>query len=121
MSAEATAERTYPCSECGKQSKNKVTCLDCRLQSGTFTFGISASSEGEDSTNASRVADGTAGFNLGLPPVDTFHGVRPNGTRAVTSRPITHNELPTKRKREDYAKAHGLVPMGDTKRAVGRA
>src|SRR6185437_6514420 len=61
---------------------------------------MSVSAEGEDARHSSRVADGSAAFNMALPGVDRVVGKRANGKAAMEYRPITHNELPTKRARE---------------------
>jgi hypothetical protein len=76
----------------------------------------------EDSTDPRRIADGTAGFNVGLPPVDTVIGHHPNGKPVIASRPVTHNELGSNRKRREYAKRHGLEPLESRGqfRAVGK-
>jgi len=66
---------------------------------------------GEDSTDPRRVADGTADVNAGLPGVDTVVGTRPDGKPKLEYRPITNNELRSKRGVAEYAKRHGLVPV----------
>jgi hypothetical protein len=66
---------------------------------------------GEDSTDPRRVRDGTAGFNVGLPPIDTPVGTRADGKPKLSTRPVTHNELGTRRGTLEYAKRHGLEPI----------
>ena len=74
---------------------------------------------GEDVTTAARVAEGTSHINIGLPPVETIVGKRADGKPRLATRPVTHNELGTARGAREYAKRHGLIPQGDTYRAVG--
>lgn len=74
---------------------------------------------GEDVTTAARVAEGTSHINIGLPPVETIVGRRSDGKPRLATRPVTHNELGSARGTREYAKRHGLIPQGDTYRAVG--
>lgn len=113
----------YPCEGCGRARFLDVEglCFDCsHLRFGPkYSFYASVSAEGEDSRDPGRIADGTAGFNLALPGVDREVGRRKNGKAALEYRPITHNELGTRRAREDYARRHGLEPVNAPKRAIG--
>lgn len=81
---------------------------------------MSIVSTGEDSTDSRRVADGTAQYNMGLPPLETVVGTRPDGKPKLATRPVTHNELGSARAVNDYAKRHGLIPLSSvSKRAIG--
>ena len=111
-----------PCTECGALSFMEPFCFDCkRAKYGSpYSFYASMSTAGEDSTNPSRVRDGTNIWNLGLPGVDIDQGKRKNGKRALDYRPISNNELPTNRARRDYAARHGCGVIEDApKRAIG--
>jgi hypothetical protein len=56
---------------------------------------------GEDSPHPERIADGSASFNAGLPPIETPDGVRP----------VTNRELGNNRGVREYAKRHGIEPL----------
>jgi hypothetical protein len=68
---------------------------------------------GEDSTDQRRVEDGTAVFNVGLPPVETVVGTRADGKPKLAHRPITHHEVGSKRNAHELAKRAGLIPMAE--------
>lgn len=106
--------KTYP-------SIDSPVCFDCKNESNPFSnIRCSIEAEGEDVTIPQRVREGTAGINLGLRGFDVPVGKRPDGSVATEYRPITHNELPSFRKRREYAKQTGMTviePM--QKRAVG--
>lgn len=82
--------------------------------------GMSIDSAAEDSRDPRRVSDGTAGFNMGLPPVETVIGMRKDGKPKLATRPVTNNELGSSRAVREYAKRNGLIPVSNgVKRAVG--
>lgn len=66
---------------------------------------------GEDSPHAGRRADGTAGLNIGLPPVDRIVGTRPDGKPMIDSRPRTNHEVGSNRNAREIAKRHNLEPL----------
>lgn len=114
------------CPDCGAvhgrlfSSENR--CFDCENVRNPFTsIGASIDVGPQDSTEPSRVRDGTAAFNVGLPGVETVIGRRPDGKPRLSYRPIANNELGTTRNRNEYAKRHGLITMDPkgSKKAVG--
>jgi hypothetical protein len=68
-------------------------------------------SAGEDSTDPRRIADGSAGYNLGLRGIDTVVGTRPDGTPMLEYRPLTNHEVSSNRARSEAAKRQGMTPM----------
>lgn len=78
---------------------------------GSGPLAVLIDAGGEDSPHPDRIADGTAGINLGLPPVETVVGTRPDGKAKLESRPITHHELANNRGVREYAKRNNLEPM----------
>lgn len=98
----------FGCIECGEPDKRRYynqdePCFDCtqkQRQGGGPLVLIDAG--GEDSPHPARIADGSAGWNAGLPPIDNGDG---------TYRPVTNHELGSNRGVREYAKRHGLVPM----------
>jgi hypothetical protein len=68
---------------------------------------------GENCRDAGRVADGTAGWNMGLGGITTELGRRPDGTKATAYRPITHHEVGSNRRLREIAKRQGLVPLSN--------
>lgn len=63
---------------------------------------------GDDSTNAQRVADGSARFNTGLRGIETVVGTRRDGKPAIEYRPISNAEVSSNRNRRELAKRQGL-------------
>ncbi len=95
-------------------------CFDCELQGNPYLgINLSCTVAGEPSSDPRRRVDGTSEFNMGLPGVDTVIGTRADGKPKLAYRPISHNELATDRKRKEYAKRKGLIPMETPKRAIG--
>lgn len=68
-------------------------------------------SAGEDSTDPRRIADGSAGWNLGLRGIDTVVGTRPDGSKMLEYRPLTNHEVSSNRARSEAAKRQGMTPM----------
>jgi hypothetical protein len=110
---------------CGRGSvlEKYDACFDCANADNPF-LGVSCSIEvgAEDSRDQRRIADGSAGFNAGLPGVETVVGTRPDGKPRLEYRPVTNAEVGTGRSLREYAKRCGLEPVskGRVKRAVGR-
>ena len=69
---------------------------------GSGPLAVFIDAGGEDSPLLSRIADGSAGWNAGLPPIDNGDG---------TSRPVTNHELRNNRGVREYAKRNGLEPL----------
>lgn len=115
------------CGECGREhlmrSDDPGLCFDCRQDSNAFAkknILMSVDAEGEASPDIRRLRDGTSGINLGLPGVKTQVGTHPDGRPKYSYRPVTHNELPTKRSRRNYAERNGMRMLDQSnKRAVG--
>jgi len=77
-------------------------------------------SAGEDSADPRRIADGTAGFNLGLRGVEEQIGVRPDGKPMLSYRPLTNAEVSSNHARSERAKRQGMTPFeGKTYRPLG--
>jgi hypothetical protein len=116
-----------PCKRCGaaylaSSDEPAGLCFGCNQQHNPFAakgVRMSADAEGEDVRDPRRRAQGTAHINLGLPGVSTVVGTRPDGTPKTAYRGITHNELPTKRARRNYAERNGMTMLDAPKRAVG--
>jgi hypothetical protein len=104
-----------PCPECRRIHllKEGQVCLRCGPPNpfGSGLLQVLIDAGGEDSPHPERIADGTAGYNMGLPPVETVAGTRPNGKPALVARPVTHHELANNRGVREYAKRHGVEPM----------
>lgn len=72
--------------------------------------GVRIDAASEDVPIPGRIADGSAGYNAGLPGVNTQIGIRPDGKPRLAYRPITNAELGSNRGVREYAKRHGLEP-----------
>jgi hypothetical protein len=116
-----------PCWSCGTDHLARVEveeplCFDCTHQANPFAgkqIHMSVDATGEDSTNPSRVADGTQGFNMGLPPVTERTGqVDAYGQHKVKSRPRANNEFASARRLREAAKRNNLTPGETQKRAL---
>lgn len=125
------------CADCGvneilasvqdvRANGGRVPCGDCGAlveqyigpRHGQY---IRIDAGGEDSTDPKRVADGTAGFNMGLKGVDTVVGQRPDGKPRLAYRPFSNAELGSNRAIREEAKRQGLTPAdGGRFRTVGR-
>lgn len=76
---------------------------------------------GEDVREGERVQDGSSGWNLGVPGVETVVGTRPDGKPKTEYRPMTNHELGSNRGVREYAKRHNLTPVDAGRyRTVGR-
>ena len=94
-----------PCPACGREHllrANGDVCFRCWRAANPFQGapGIRIDAAGDDSRDARRVADGTAGYNMGLGGVETRDGYRPIANREVGS----NGSL------REHAKRAGLVP-----------
>lgn len=76
-----------------------------------YFFGARIDAGGENVTDAARVKDGSSGWNAGLPGVETQVGVRADGKKKTTYRPITHAELGSNAGVREYAKTKGLTAI----------
>lgn len=128
LSESASGYHEGPCITCGTwvhlvaddETPRCFACSNARNPYAEKGIRCSVEAEGEDARDPRRVADGTAGFNLGLRGVDTVVGTRPDGTPKLAYRPITHNELSTARARREYARRTGCTVLTPSvKRAVG--
>ena len=66
--------RICPCGveHLGLVADDTSRCFDCAKPANHYaSIRFSVDATGEDSRNPARVKDGTAGFNMGLPPVTT--------------------------------------------------
>lgn len=81
--------------------------------------GLRVDATGDDATDPSRVADGSSRFNLGLRGIDTVCGTRPDGKPQLSYRPLTHNEVGSRRKAREIALRQGLEPAGGAYRSIG--
>ncbi len=121
---EASSWEKRACAKCGTEHLAKALarvplCFDCREPS-PFCANVSIEVGCENSSDPRRIADGSARFNAGLPGVSTEIGKRPDGSAALSYRPITNDELGTARARREYAKRVGLEPQtAKVKRALG--
>lgn len=115
------------CAYCGDETWRKISapsvlCFRCDNVSNPMNkgFGLSIDTAGEDSTHPDRVADGTARFNMGLRGIDTQVGTRADGKPKLDYRPVSHNELASRRSIKEYAKRTGCTPLESApKRAIG--
>lgn len=117
------------CGDCGVVHVDSLAadvsrCFDCgqlRNPYAAKAIRMSVDATGEDSTNPQRIADGTAGFNMALPPVTTKTGERDAfGQMKVSARPRTMNEVGSSRKLREVAKRANLTVLETSKRALPR-
>lgn len=117
------------CSDCGEihfgsLQAQSSRCFGCGQAANPFAakgIRFSVDATGEDSAHPSRIADGTAHYNLALPPVMEPTGVRDAyGQMKMKSRPRAHNEVGTARGLREEAKRAGLTPTQTAKRAIGK-
>jgi len=98
-------DEKFACVQCGAPDSRcwynrDEPCFNCSKQ--TVGLQVLIDAGGEDSPHPARVADGTAIYNAGLPPIIADDG---------TTRPVTNAELGSNRGVREYAKRHGLEPM----------
>jgi hypothetical protein len=75
--------------------------------------GVRIDCAGENAADERRIADGTAGFNIGLRGMDTVVGTRPDGKPMLEYRPLTHHEVGSNRNARELAKRQGLEMLGE--------
>lgn len=71
---------------------------------------------GDDVTTDNRRADGSAGWNLGLPGVTTVVGTKANGKPKTAYRPLTNREVGSNRNAQEIAKRNNLTALDDGRR-----
>jgi hypothetical protein len=65
----------------------------------------------EDVPIESRLRDGSAKWNAGLPGIETVVGTNPNGTPKKAYRPISNAEVGSNRNCREIAKRSGVTPV----------
>lgn len=117
------------CGDCGVVHVDSLAadvsrCFDCgqlRNPYAAKAIRMSVDATGEDSDNPQRIAEGTAGDNLALPPVMEPTGVRDAyGQMKMKARPVTHNEVGGARGLREAAKRANLTVLETSKRALPR-
>jgi hypothetical protein len=114
------------CSQCGERhlalkADAAPLCFDCSpnpyKEKG---IRMSVDAAGDDSTVPARIAEGTQGFNMALPPVEgEIIGKDAYGQTRRKLRPVAHNEIASNRQLKEKAKRAGLTQPEPAKRAVG--
>lgn len=103
-----------PCPQCGAEhlldtAEQGAPCFACwRAANPVSLPNVRIDAAGDDSSDPSRVADGTAKFNSGLRGVEIDTGRRKNGKAALDYRPITNHEVGSNANRRELAKRQGL-------------
>jgi hypothetical protein len=124
----AVAGELFTCTRCAwsddqERFFTEGLCNPCHRKQNPIDVGMLflIDAGGEDSPHPSRIADGSAKFNMGLPPVETVVGVKPDGKPKLATRPITNHELGSNRGVREYAKRNGLIPTSEGRfRGIGR-
>lgn len=124
---ECFIERT--CAECGAEHYNYPSvkyslCFKCSNATNPYALknlNFSIDAGPEDSTNPTRIKDGSAKFNLALPGVVEEWGPKnAYGQRTIKrKRPVANNEIASTRRLREMAKKNGLTPQETAKRALG--
>jgi hypothetical protein len=101
----------------------KPLCFNCTHAKNVYAekaIRMSVDASCDDSTNPQRVAEGTAGFNLGLPgvPGDAI-GKDAYGQIKRKVRPVSNSEIGSARRLREMAKRANLTQLEPAKRAVG--
>ena len=104
-------------------SVQKPLCYDCshaRNEYAAKNIRFSIEDVGGGSTNPTRIAQGTAEYNMGLPGVVEEYGPRnAYGQRTILKkRPVHINETPTVRSLRERAKRAGMTLQEAPKRAL---
>jgi hypothetical protein len=98
-------------------------CFNCTHSKNHYAaknIRMSVDASCDDSTNPVRLADGTAGVNLGLPGVPgEAIGKDAYGQIKRRVRPVHNSEIGSARRLREMSKRANLTPLETSKRAVG--
>ena len=98
-------------------------CFDCSNARNPYAqknIRMSVDAVGEASSNPTRLADGTADFNVALPDVrGEVIGRDAYGQIKRRQRPVHNNEVPSIRSLKEAGRRAGLTLQEVPKRAVG--
>jgi hypothetical protein len=118
------------CADCGGctldyPSIDNPLCYSCCHATNPYaakSLNFSIDVGPQDSTHPTRIANGTAEFNLALPGVVEEWGPRnAYGQRTVKkSRPIANSEIASSRRLKEFAKRANMTPQDTAKKAVPR-
>jgi hypothetical protein len=116
------------CITCRAQHQNyaeepEPVCFDCGQTRNPYAaknIRMSVDATGDPSTNPQRIREGTAEYNMGLPPVaGEIIGRDAYGQIKRKRRPVHNNELASARRAKEMAKQANLTPLETPRRAVG--